>query len=77
MTGCLNPCCSGRCSSTYFSAKDSDAYKSLNPCCSGRCSSTQKRYCMRKCKVVLIIVVVEDVLVQLKRIKYEHMEYQM
>ena len=36
----LNPCCSGRGSSTYwFAVKDSNG-KCLNPCCSGRGSST-------------------------------------
>ena len=37
----LNPCCSGRCSSTFpIYPKRAEQY-GLNPCCSGRCSSTE------------------------------------
>ena len=36
----LNPCCGGRCSSTFCATHDIDEYDCLNPCCGGRCSST-------------------------------------
>ena len=36
----LNPCCSGRCSSTHTLFLIPQIIMSLNPCCSGRCSST-------------------------------------
>ena len=37
----LNPCCGGRCSSTFFLKKlVPRGREGLNPCCGGRCSST-------------------------------------
>ena len=45
----LNPCCSGRWSSTGPNSDDLEAHRGLNPCCSGRWSST------RPYKTLLII----------------------
>ena len=36
----LNPCCSGRWSSTGPNSDDLEDHRGLNPCCSGRWSST-------------------------------------
>ena len=41
LTVSLNPCCSGRCSSTSSKSEWSMGSDGLNPCCSGRCSSTR------------------------------------
>ena len=45
----LNPCCSGRWSSTGPNSDDLEDHRGLNPCCSGRWSST------RPYKTLLII----------------------
>ena len=60
----LNPCCSGRWSSTGRVTSKSSSRWSLNPCCSGRWSSTI--ICFFTCGRVggvLILVVVDDGLV--------------
>ena len=62
----LNPCCGGRCSSTYQRKELRKVKECLNPCCGGRCSSTNIIAFLEKFKKVLILVVVEDVLVQTK-----------
>ena len=60
----LNPCCSGRWSSTGPNSDDLEDHRGLNPCCSGRWSSTLD---MNEegihFDVVLILVVVDDGLV--------------
>ncbi len=40
----LNPCCGGRCSSTFVMNIFSNLRVCLNPCCGGRCSSTPRLY---------------------------------
>ena len=59
----LNPCCGGRCSSTYSKDCIVSEIVSLNPCCGGRCSSTMMAIIEAASRAVLILVVVEDVLV--------------
>ena len=59
----LNPCCSGRWSSTGPNSDDLEDHRGLNPCCSGRWSSTLNRIDTGRQRPVLILVVVDDGLV--------------
>ena len=66
LMGRLNPCCSGRWSSTWQHVRYLRAISSLNPCCSGRWSSTESNNIVDALEeFVLILVVVDDGLVPL------------
>ena len=62
---CLNPYCSGRWSRTYTFLSFAIHYIRLNPYCSGRWSRTEYvQTFANDIKIVLILIVVEDGLVQ-------------
>ena len=65
----LNPCCSGRWSGTLEFYNVQLPTQSLNPCCSGRWSGTwlDEGTAKEQAREVLILVVVDDGLVLLKK----------
>ena len=63
----LNPCCSGQWSRTARQIADATNQTSLNPCWSGQWSRTLKHLVKPSLAGVLILVVVDNGLVQLKQ----------